>query len=207
MKKLLILLPLLLALCATATAATTTAQLYTRLQSAYNGLSSFQANVKQSNYYPQLKRTISYDGMLYFTPGRMLMHFTSPSVQRLQIEGGKVDLYDSQSNTVFRSTIRTEFSMLNPLEILQLYWNKSTVTITKEEGRLVSVTLKPKQDELVTSLAATINSSSGIVQTLSYTDKTGNTVTYSFSNIKPNAGIAATVWVYTYPQDVQIVEQ
>jgi len=207
MKKLLILLPLLLALCATATAATTTAQLYTRLQSAYNGLSSFQANVKQSNYYPQLKRTISYDGMLYFTPGRMLMHFTSPSVQRLQIEGGKVDLYDSQSNTVFRSTIRTEFSMLNPLEILQLYWNKSTVTITKEEGRLVSVTLKPKQDELVTSLAATINSSSGIVQTLSYTDKTGNTVTYSFSNIKPNAGIAATVWSFSYPQGVQIVEQ
>lgn len=198
---------LVLFLLSPAFAVVSTAQLYTRMQSAYQSLNSFQAALKQSNHFPQLKKTISYTGRIYFTPGRMLMSFDQPSVQRLYIADGRVELYDAQSNTVFRAQMLPQFGRMNPLEILQLYWDKSKVSITKEDGTTVSVKLVPKKDDLISSLTATLNKKTGLVSSLSYTDKSGNAVTYSFSNIKVNAGIAKNVWSFSYPKGVQVVEQ
>ncbi|MDD4035500.1 MAG: outer membrane lipoprotein carrier protein LolA, partial [Candidatus Cloacimonetes bacterium] len=65
-------------------------QLHQRVQNQYQNLSSFQAEVEQSNYFAQLKRSIVFKGKIYFSPQRMLMHFSNPSVQRLQINAGKV---------------------------------------------------------------------------------------------------------------------
>lgn len=206
MKKILVAAFILL-LLSSAFAAVTTAQLYARMQSAYQSLNSFQAALQQSNHYPQLKKTISYTGRIYFTPGRMLMSFTQPSVQRLYIADGRVDLFDAQSNTVFRAQMLPQFGRMNPLEILQLYWDKSKVSVTKEAGALVSVKLVPKKDDLISSLAATLNKKTGLVSSLSYTDKSGNAVTYSFSNIKINAGISQSVWAFKYPKGVQVIEQ
>ncbi|HNT52762.1 MAG TPA: hypothetical protein PKH19_05115, partial [Candidatus Syntrophosphaera sp.] len=76
----------LTAVCGLLSAATGTAALYAKLQAAYKNLSSFQAELKQTNYYPQLKRSIVYNGRIYFTPGRLLMSFDKPSVQRMQIQ-------------------------------------------------------------------------------------------------------------------------
>lgn len=202
-----LLLLMLLAVLATLDAATTTGALYAKLQSAYKGLSSFQADVLQSNYYPALKRSISYRGKIWFTPGRMLMSFTQPSVQRLLIQNGRVELYDASSNTLFRSAMAPEFGKMNPVEILQLYWSKSTVSLVSEDKSSASVKLVPRQDALVKSLSATLNKNSGLVGKLSYTDKSGNSVTYNFSGIKVGAGIAASVWNQAYPKGVQIIEQ
>lgn len=197
----------LLALLAawTASGALSSTELYARLQSAYKGLSSFQANVQQSNHYPQIKKTITYSGKIYFTPGRMLMRFNKPGIQVLKIENGGVELYDASSKTLFKSSVQPQFGRMNPVEILQLYWAKSTVTITSQTKSAASVKLVPKQDDLVSSLTATLNKGNGIVSKLGYTDKSGNSVTYSFSGIKLNSSIPASVWKQTYPKDVQII--
>ncbi len=202
-KNILILLALLTAW--TAGFALSSSELYTKLQSAYKSLSSFQAGVLQSNYYPQLKKTISYSGKIYFTPGRMLMSFDKPSVQVLKIADGKVELYDASSKTLFKSAVQPQFGKMNPVEILQLYWTKSTVTVTSQSKTAASVKLVPKQDDLVTSLAATLNPASGIVSKLSYTDKSGNSVSYSFTGIRLNGSIPSSVWAQNYPKDVQVI--
>lgn len=206
MKKYLLFLALL-GLALASLAATSSSALYAKLRSAYANLESFQADVEQSNYYPQLKKTISYAGKIYFTPGRMLMSFSKPSVQRLKIEDGRVELYDASSNTLFRTDVLPEFGRMNPVEILQLYWTKSSVTVTSEDNNIAGVKLVPAQDDLVSSLAATLNKNSGIVSKLSYTDRSGNAVSYDFSKIKLNGGIPAAVWDFRYPEDVQVVEQ
>ncbi|MDZ4182868.1 MAG: outer membrane lipoprotein carrier protein LolA [Candidatus Cloacimonadaceae bacterium] len=201
-----IIIILLCALALSLTAATT-AEVYAKMQSAYKNLSTFQANVKQTNYYPQLKRSIVYDGKIYFSPGRMLMSFDKPHTQRLVIQNSRVELYDAQSNTLFKARMLPQFGKMNPVEILQVYWTKSTVKITRESGDIAQVKLIPKDDPLVTSLEASIHKKSGIVQTLSYSDSSGNTVTYAFSGIKTNAAIPASVWNFSYPKDAQIIEQ
>lgn len=196
-----------LLLAATLSAATSSATLHSKLKSAYASLSSFQAAVSQSNYYAQLKKTITYSGTIYFTSGRMLMHFTQPSVQRLLIQNGVVELYDAASQTVFKSAMEPQFGKMNPVEILEAYWIKSSVSVVSEDKTNAVVKLVPAKDDLVSALSATLNKSSGIVSKLSYTDTGGNTVTYSFSGIKLNGGIASSVWSYKYPSGTQTVER
>jgi len=188
-------------------AAVSQAQLYQKMRAAYGSLKTYQAELSQSNYYPQLKRTISYNGKIYFTPGRMLMSFSSPSVQRLQIRDGQVELYDAASKTLLRAPMQPEFGKMNPVEILDLYWQKSRVSVTSETKSQASVSLKPKSDKLISSLSATLDKKSGLVTSLSYTDKSGNQVTYKFSGIKTNAAIPSSVWNFSYPKDVQVIEQ
>jgi len=101
MKKISIVLVLL---CSVLTAQTS-ADLYNKLASYYSGLSGFQADVQQVNYFSQLKHSVSYTGKLYFQKDRMLMEFSKPSTQRLLIQNGFAELYDAGSGTLFRSAV------------------------------------------------------------------------------------------------------
>jgi len=181
--------------------------LYQKIAGTYGSLSSFQAVIKQDNYFAQLNKSISYEGNIYFTKGKMVIRYNKPYFQRLSVSGGMVELYDSQSKTMFRSKMRPEFGKMNPVEILQLYWKKSTVNIQQGKGNQVNVFLKPFDDPVIVSISAIVNSDSGIVQSLTWTNRNNDKVTYNFSNIKTNAKIPASVWQYTYPKDVQVVEQ
>jgi len=202
-----LLVTIFLLLFCSLSAATAPKAVYAKMQSLYGGLSSFQAGVRQTNYYSQLKKNIVYDGKIYFTPGRMLMHFTKPQIQRLQIENGKLVLFDGMSNTILKSRIQPEFGKMNPVEVLQLYWNKSKVSVTKEDKSSVSVSLIPNSDPMINRLSAVIIKSSGLVQSLAYSDKSGNSVSYAFSGIKLNQGIPAGIWSFTYPKTAQILQQ
>lgn len=197
----------LLLLSASGIRAITTDVLNKKITATYGGLSSFQASVKQDNYFAQIKKSISYQGNIYFTRGRMVIKFDKPNVQRLMISNGMVDLYDAQSKTVLRSRMRPEFGKMNPVEILQVYWKKSVVRVLSSSGNISEVSLKPFDDPLIVSMTASINHKTGIIQTLSYTDASGNKVTYSFTGIKTNARIPESVWIFNYPKDVQMVEQ
>ena len=181
--------------------------LYQKIAGTYGSLSSFQAVIKQDNYFAQLNKSISYEGNIYFTKGKMVIRYNKPYFQRLSVSGGMVELYDSQSKTMFRSKMRPEFGKMNPVEILQLYWKKSTVNIQQGKGNQVNVFLKPFDDPVIVSISARVNSESGIVQSLTWTNRNNDKVTYNFSHIKTNAKIPPSVWQYTYPKDVQVVEQ
>ena len=198
---------LILLLCCNFLFGISSEALYQKIAKTYGSLSSFQAVIKQDNYFAQLDKSITYHGNIYFTKGRMVIRFNKPYFQRLSVSGGIVELYDSQSNTVFRSKMRPEFGKMNPVEILQLYWKKSTVNIQQGKGNLVNVFLKPFDDPVIVSISAVVNSESGIVQSLTWTNRNNDKVTYNFSSIKTNAKIPDSVWQYTYPKDVQVVEQ
>ncbi len=198
---------LILLLCCNLLLGISSEALYQKIAKTYGSLSSFQAVIKQDNYFASLEKSITYNGNIYFTKGRMVIRYNKPYFQRLIVSGGIVDLYDSQSNTVFRSKMRPEFGKMNPVEILQLYWKKSTVTVQQGKGDLVNVSLKPFDDPVIVSISASVNSATGIVQSLTWSNRNNDKVTYNFSNIKTNAKIPASIWQYTYPKDVQVVEQ
>ncbi len=198
---------LILLLCCNFLFGISSEALYQKIAGTYGSLSSFQAVIKQDNYFAQLDKSISYNGNIYFTKGKMVIRYNKPYFQRLSVSGGMVELYDSQSKTMFRSKMRPEFGKMNPVEILQLYWKKSTVNIQPGKGNQVNVFLKPFDDPVIVSLSARVNSESGIVQSLTWTNRNNDKVTYNFSHIKTNAKIPPSVWQYTYPKDVQVVEQ
>ncbi len=178
-----------------------------KIKQKYGGLSSFQAEVVQNNYYAQIKRNIEYRGKIYFSPSRILMSFDKPSIQRLLIISGNAELYDAASNTLLRSKIMPEFGRMNPVEILQHYWDKSQVSISERQKNRWRVKLVPKDDPMLKELTALVDPNTGLVHSLSYSDFSDNTVSYSFSGIKLNQAIPASVWKYKYPDDVQVMSR
>ncbi len=205
MKNKTILLCLLLML--SALSAVSTNEILAKLESTYKGISSWQANVSQTNFFSQINTTSTFDGMIYFTPGRLLIRYDKPRLQRMQIEDGMVSIYDSQSNTLFRTPMLPEFGKMNPVEILQHYWKLSQVKLLKTEKGIHHVSLVPAKDQLIKSLSAQIRSSDGYVLQLGYQDFNGNQVSYKFSNFKRNAAIPASIWKFSYPKDTQIIER
>ncbi len=205
--KLFVLTSFLLLSCCIGLQAINSEALYQKITTTYGGLSSFQASVKQDNYFAHVKKDISYSGNIYFTRGKMVIKYDKPNLQRLMVNAGMVDLYDSQSKTVFRSRMRPEFGKMNPVEILQFYWKKSTVKVLSSKGNISEVSLKPVNDPTIAHMSASINHKTGIIQSLSYADTTGNRVKYTFSGIKTNARIPESVWLFSLPKDVQVVEQ
>ncbi len=182
-------------------------ELYQKINAYHKNITSYQAKVSQSNYFSDLDKSIVYSGNFYFTPGRMLIVFDTPSLQRLSIEKGIFTLYDQSSNTIFSSAIQSQYQRMNPLELLQLYWQRSSVKVENSQNELVNVTLKPQKDSMLSSISAQINSKSGQIHALSYKDNGGNTVKYAFSKIKINQSIPASVWNFSYPKDAQRIEE
>lgn len=198
---------LLIIMCFGLLWAQSTTELHNKLNARYEGLQSFQAEVKQTNYFSQIKKSIVYHGKLYFIPGRMVMHFEKPSVQRLHVSSGTAELFDAASNTLLRSKMLPEFGKMNPVEILQHYWSKSEVSIVSSEKNITNLRLIPQKDPMIKELNAKVDATSGLVHSLGYSDASGNTVTYQFSNIRTNQSIPASVWSFSYPKDVQVISQ
>jgi outer membrane lipoprotein-sorting protein len=198
---------LLIILCFGLLWAQSTDELHKKLNTRYDGLQSFQAEVKQTNYFSQIKQSIVYHGKLYFSPGRMVMHFDKPNVQRLMVSSGNAELYDASSNTILRSKMLPEFGKMNPVEILQHYWSKSEVSIVSKDQNMTTLRLIPQKDPMIKELTAKIDTKSGLVHSLGYSDAASNTVSYEFSNIRTNQSIPASVWKFAYPKDVQVISQ
>lgn len=182
-------------------------ELRQQINKSYGALKTWQANLTQTNYFRQLDKHITYHGRIYYSGERLLITFDRPHRQRLSIENTRVQLFDSQTNTVFRTSILPEFGKMNPVNILRHYWSLSTVTIPKSDSKTVCVVLIPKSDPMIRQINARIRRSNWIVEQFSYQDSGGNTVTYDFANIRLNAAIPATVWDFRIPADAQVIEQ
>nr|MDK2850236.1 hypothetical protein [Candidatus Cloacimonadota bacterium] len=185
--------------------AKTPAEIQTKLLERYGSIQTFSADLKQSNYFSQLDQRIVYEGKIYFQPPRMLISFDKPTLQRLIVYQGKAELYDGSSSTLFISDIQPEFIKMNPIELLQLYWEQSKVEILGTQDGLVQIRLIPQSDPLIQELTASLEEATGIVRELSYKDHSKNTVSYSFSKITFNKPIPAQVWDFHYPEDTQII--
>ncbi|MDI3503293.1 MAG: hypothetical protein PWP64_229 [Candidatus Cloacimonadota bacterium] len=185
--------------------AQSSAELYQRLSSRYSKLTSFQANLEQHNFYYGLNKEISYQGKIYFQAGKLLMSFSEPNVQRLYIDKGKAELYDGASHILYKSDILPEYSRMNPLEILQLYWDQAKVQILENSNGHSRVKLSLQKDPMLKEIEALIDDNTGLVKELSYIDNSDNVVSYYFTKILIDTKIPEDVWLYNYPEDTQII--
>jgi outer membrane lipoprotein-sorting protein len=187
--------------------AQTPSEIQNKLQARYGSIQTFSANLKQTNHFSQLDRSIVYEGKIYFQPPRLLISFEEPALQRLLVYSGRAELYDGSSSTLFVSDILPEFNRMNPIELLQLYWDQSAVEILGTSGGLLRIRLSPEDDPFIREINADIAYDSGIVRKLSYQDHSQNTVSYSFSKIVFDGAIPASVWNFRYPEETQIIQQ
>lgn len=196
---------LLMSLCIAHIQAVEADELRVRLERSFSELKSLQANVAQTNYFAQIKKSINYTGMIYYEPSQLLLRFDKPHLQRLHIKASQVQLYDAQSRSMLISELQAEYARMNPLQLLQHYWDKSTVSIQKQQKNLISLRMDPRKDSFIRSINATIDYNTGLIQELSYRDHSENTVTYKFSNIRTGINIDKKVWSFSPPKDTEYI--
>ncbi len=196
-----------LLLCSLSLYAQSTEELRQKLESTYRDLSTWQARLTQTNYFAQIKQSTTYEGHFFYQPPRLLIRFDKPHQQRLQIEGKDVSLYDAQSKSLLKTSLLPEFERMNPIQILQHYWSRSQVEISKRDKQRITIILRPESDNFIKTLNAVIDYGTGFIVELAYTDFSGNTVTYKFSNSRANQKIDPAVWKFAPPADTQVIQR
>jgi outer membrane lipoprotein-sorting protein len=180
---------------------------YQQMLKAYSNLNSWQAVISQTNYYVQTKTTLNSTGTFYYQKGKAAIRYNKPNEQSLIIQNGTVKMYDKSSNTVIKSRLVSAVQSLNPVEIVKTYWQKSDKTVIQSTEQSTILSIKPKADEQIKEIKATVGTKSGYITKLVYLDMQGNSVSIAFSKLKINKPIPASVWKLNYPKTAKVFEQ
>lgn len=179
---------------------------YNKLLSSYGKLSSWQANINQSNYFSQTDATLSSTGVFYYRKNRVAIRYHQPGEQVLLVRDGKITVYDKSARSAVRTTLTSSLQSLNPAEIVKAYWQQSKKTLVSSSDGNTCISLQPGANSQAREIRFTMKDKSGFINRLSYTDTAGNTVTVRFSGIKVNPSIPDRIWQLNLPKDVKLME-
>jgi len=180
---------------------------YQQMLKAYSKLTSWQAVINQTNYYIQTKTSLNSNGTFYYQKGKAAIRYNKPNEQSLIIQNGALTMYDKGSNTVMKSHLVSAVQSLNPVEIVKTYWQKSDKAVIQSTEQSCILSIKPKADEQIKEIKATVATQSGYITKLVYIDKQGNSVSIAFTKLKVNKAIPASVWKLNYPKTAKVFEQ
>ncbi len=179
---------------------------YNKLLASYGKLSSWQANINQSNYFAQTDATLASTGVFYYRKNRVAIRYHQPHEQFLLVKDGKVTVYDKSARSAVRTALTSSLQSLNPSEIVKAYWQQSKKTLVSSAEGNTCISLQPGGDSQAREIRFTMKDKSGFITRLSYTDVGGNTVTLRFSGIRVNPSIPDRIWQLNLPKDIKLME-
>ncbi|MFO7659296.1 MAG: outer-membrane lipoprotein carrier protein LolA [Candidatus Cloacimonadaceae bacterium] len=179
---------------------------YGKMLAAYGKLNSWQAEIRQTNYFKDSETTLNSTGNFYYQKGRIAIRYDKPNEQYLLVQDGRVTVYDKSARTAVRTKLTAQVQSLDPVQIIKTYWEGSEKTIVAGKNNQLTITLVPGLDKQVKKLVFNLDSRTGYVNQLSYTDAQDNSVGLSFIKTKFNQKIPDSVWKLPIPPNVKIME-
>lgn len=201
-----ILISIVLLLVLTALQSVTLDESYGKMLATYTKLTSWQAEIRQTNYFRDSETTLNSTGNFYYQKGRIAIRYDKPNEQYLLVQDGMVTVYDKSAQTAVRSRLTAQVQSLDPVQIIKTYWEGSEKTIFSGKNNQITITLSPRQDKQVKKLVFNLDARTGYVNQLSYTDAQDNSVGLSFIKTKFNQKIPDSVWKLPIPPNVKILE-
>lgn len=201
-----VLTALILLTCFVLLQANTIQDTYQKMLDTYGKLNSWQAAISQTNYFKQAQTTLTSNGSFYYQKGKIAIRYNKPNEQYVLVKDGKITIYDKAAQTAVRTALDSSVQSLNPVEIIKAYWNQSDLSMTAVKNGKVTVTLGPRNNSQIKQIRFTLDCKTNYVTMLTYTDTQGNSVSLSFTKIKANPAIAASVWTLPIPKTVKIME-
>lgn len=152
-------------------------------------LNSLESNFKQSIVNEQNSR-ITYSGKMYATKqnNQALWVYTNPIEKKIYYKDGNIVIIEPElEQAIFAklSKVPNVLSLLNSAK--QVSENKLVTTFNK--------------------IKYTITTNGNKIKSISYTDEIQNRVTIEFNTQKTNSAINADTFVYSIPEDYDILEQ
>jgi outer membrane lipoprotein carrier protein len=186
-----------------------------RLETTYRGVRDLKAGFEQAAFNRTLNQTLQAKGTIYLKkPGKLRWEYATPTPQEIVSDGAKLWVYTPQLKQVNVTAapealagpagsflqglgqVREQFEVrfLNPAQP------------TDADG-LTVLDLTPRQPQpLLARLVLSVDPKSGLVRKAVIYDESGNTVTVRFLDVAVNPGLADTLFVFTPPPGVAVIQ-
>jgi outer membrane lipoprotein carrier protein len=181
-----------------------------KLQARYDSTPGFRADCAQEVQSATWGQKVEARGQVYFRkPGRMRWEFVEPE-QLLVSDGKFLWLYQPSEKQVIKTPFESAFRSNTPASFLLGIGRIDqdfTASLTGETKETYSLRLLPKKDpEAIGSLDLEVHTKTFDITQATITDPLGNTTRLQFSNIDRKAPLNDSLFRFTIPPGVDIVD-
>ncbi|HZS03971.1 MAG TPA: outer membrane lipoprotein chaperone LolA [Blastocatellia bacterium] len=189
-------------------------RLVNELQNRYLRLESFSAEFTQLYVAPGERLRREVGRMLLKKPGRMRWDYTSPEVKLYVSDGKVIYEYIPAERTATRTKIKESNDIRAPFLFLlgrgNLRRDFRLIEFASEApvnaGNLV-LRLVPKHAQEFRELFIEVTPDRKLLARLSFVDNNGARTDFLFSSLRENVPIENSLFVFTPPAGVQVVDQ
>jgi outer membrane lipoprotein carrier protein len=196
------------------TAATTPTELAQALQKKYDTIKGFSADFVQSYRGGVLNKQLTERGRLLIKkPGKMRWDYTTPEKKLFVSDGVKIYMYVPADRQVIVNDMPPGDTVTSPALFLAGKGNlardfnasMTEVPVGAQPGSLALKLIPKAPQSDYDWLVVVVEPETLALRGLAYGDPQGGTSTFSFTNLKENAGIADKEFDFKPPRGVDVV--
>ena len=193
----------------TAPVVTAPADAIMSIEAHYRELADLTAKVVQKNFLKSVDKTQTFEGILSIKkPGKLRIEYTNGQV--IVIDGKEVWFYSKKSNQAVRRTFK-DFEQANiPVAfLLGVSHISDDFEIIERKGPVVRNTfdLAPRKKGAAMKKLGLAYDDSGRITGMTIHDKSGNTSSIVFSDVRENTGLDDAPFRFKVPKGTEIIEQ
>ena len=206
-----ILFPLLLVMAIPSSGYPTvsTKEVMDRLQSTYREVKDITANFTQKSSVQGFEERI-FEGRLYLKrPEMVRWDYLKPEKQNIFIKGKKVILYLPEQRQAIVQTLRDHPDAEPAMGLLSNIEKWNDLFNIKEENAaadIFRIELHPKTMPLIEKVLVDIDKETFYINRLTLFERSGNRVSFNFSNIRSNSGLKESLFDFKIPKGVEVLE-
>jgi len=174
------------------------------LTNTYQSLSSYQADFKQINHWQEQQTQLVSEGVIFIEGEKFTLSYTKPGSQRIVIDDDKVYIIDDKDRTIIIAELQDH---LNPVGIINLYWNKSKTAIKKETDKELVIILTSIEDPTIREIEVEVRKKDFMILRINYEDFDDNKVEFRFLNEKMNRQLDKKAFHIPLNEGYAIIDQ
>ncbi len=166
-------------------------------------ISSFRAELVQTNFVKMTSEEEVYNGEIFFDKDRLLIKYSSPSVQLVYSDKQETVVYLQESN---QKMVSSPTLIFWPNKMVSKFLVGGRDFVRKVVGDKVFYEFVPdlQQSENVSKVA--IGVKGVVVSSVKYYDFEGNFTHYEFFDLQFGEEIDRSLFEVTYPEGVEVID-
>jgi outer membrane lipoprotein-sorting protein len=183
--------------------------LYEKITTKYDEITSFIADMESSSYFSDLDHTTQSQGKIYFDKNNLHIAYFSPNKETISLHDSVIYIYQSQEDRLIITYADSSFVSLNLEYLIKKVWDADKVNIQElDKSYNVSIELTESNSLAnINQIEFEVSKSTSLIERLQYGDFSNNKVNISFSNILLNKSPDdEDYWLIETNEDTQIID-
>jgi len=188
-----------------------------KIQDQYQATQSLEADFIQVNHYEGFTNTFASKGRLYIKrPGKLRWDYLEPIKEQVFVNENKVWVYVPEHKQVVLSRLAQENDSQLPIHLLSwvaqleqefdIHPEKEAASETELETASTLILIPKEGRGGPKKVTLEIDPKTSLIHKITLHEAEGNTATFTFSQIKTNHDLKDSWFVFTPPNDVEVVQ-